>query len=417
MQGPVAVLFDRLGPYHVARIEAAAAAFPTVAVEFGADTADYDWERVDTRNRFERHTVSHGRANDMATRPFARRLFAILDHVRPLVIAVPGWADRGALLALSWAARNGTPVVVMSATHRADATRRPWSERAKKRVIALCSAGLVGGQRQAAYLRELGMPADATFTGYNVVDNGHFERGADAARAAPLQERARLNLPAKFFLASNRFLPKKNLFRLLEAYAAYRRIRGSDAPKLVVLGDGPLKSALVERRATLALVEDVVFPGFAQYRDLPSYYGLAEAFVHASTTEQWGLVVNEAMAAGLPVVVSRACGCAPDLVVNGENGVSFDPYNVDQLTNALSLVSSQPELHARMAKRSRAIISHWSPATFARQLGLARDAALAAQPRSARMIDRTFLATLPILHGLAIRVRKGLDTKLLALSR
>ena len=76
-------------------------------------------------------------------------------------------------------------------------------------------------------------------------------------------------------------------------------------------------------------------PGFKQYDELPIYYGLAGAFIHASTTEQWGLVVNEAMAAGLPVIVSERCGCAPDLVENGRNGFTFDPYDVDALTHLM----------------------------------------------------------------------------------
>ncbi len=75
-----------------------------------------------------------------------------------------------------------------------------------------------------------------------------------------------------------------------------------------------------------------ILPGFKPYDELPVYYALANAFVHASTSEQWGLVVNEAIATGLPVIVSNRCGCAPELV-NG-NGFTFDPTNEDELTDA-----------------------------------------------------------------------------------
>jgi glycosyltransferase involved in cell wall biosynthesis len=81
-------------------------------------------------------------------------------------------------------------------------------------------------------------------------------------------------------------------------------------------------------RQQLGLEAHVLFPGPKGYAELPYYYGLAEAFIHASTTEQWGLVVNEAMAAGLPVLVSERCGCAPDLVVPGFNGLLFSPEDV-----------------------------------------------------------------------------------------
>ncbi len=79
---------------------------------------------------------------------------------------------------------------------------------------------------------------------------------------------------------------------------------------LVLLGDGPLKPTLLKLISSLGLESCVHLPGFKQYDELPVYLGLAETFIHASTTEQWGLVVNEAMASGLPVLVSNRCGCA-----------------------------------------------------------------------------------------------------------
>src|SRR5207244_4064698 len=102
----------------------------------------------------------------------------------------------------------------------------------------------------------------------------------------------------------------KNLPRLLEAFAGYRRLAGDAAWELVLLGDGPLRPELVALLKDLELDGHVLLPGFKQYDELPAYYGLAGAFIHASTTEQWGLVVNEAMASGLPVLVSDRCGCA-----------------------------------------------------------------------------------------------------------
>src|SRR5207247_9937771 len=90
--------------------------------------------------------------------------------------------------------------------------------------------------------------------------------------------------------------------------------------------------------STLNLNEHVHLPGFKPYDELPAYYALANAFVHASTTEQWGLVVNEAIASGLPVIVSNRCGCAPELV-NG-NGFNFDATNENELTARLLEMAS-----------------------------------------------------------------------------
>src|SRR6185369_3826531 len=110
---------------------------------------------------------------------------------------------------------------------------------------------------------------------------------------------------------------------LVQGYAKYRAKVGKSAWKLVLLGDGPTN--LIRLIADLELQDSVLLPGFKQYEELPTYYGLANAFVHASTSEPWGLVINEAVASGLPVIVSNRCGCAPELV-NG-NGFTFDPTN------------------------------------------------------------------------------------------
>jgi glycosyltransferase involved in cell wall biosynthesis len=211
------------------------------------------------------------------------------------------------------------------------------------------------------------MPSDRTYTGYNVVDNDHFAREAASARADAEALRRKYGLPERYFLAVGRFIPKKNLDGLLQAYARYRE-RTDDSWALVILGSGPLDDKVRQWRRELELDAHVHLPGFKQYDELPVYYGLADAFTHASTAEQWGLVVNEAMAAGLPVVVSNRCGCAPDLVENGRNGFTFSPSNAGALADALVRIAGPECDRTVMGRASREIISDWTPETFARQL-------------------------------------------------
>jgi glycosyltransferase involved in cell wall biosynthesis len=130
----------------------------------------------------------------------------------------------------------------------------------------------------------------------------------------------------------------------------------------------------------------VLLPGFKQYPDLRAYYGLASAFVHASTTEPWGLVVNEAMASGLPVLVSNRCGCAPDLVRDGVNGFTFDPGNVEQLAHLMLKVSTLNYQLSTFSVASRRIVASWGADRFASGLHQAAEAALGApmQLRSGR---------------------------------
>jgi 1,2-diacylglycerol 3-alpha-glucosyltransferase len=113
-------------------------------------------------------------------------------------------------------------------------------------------------------------------------------------------------------------------------------------------------------------------PGFVQYGALPAYYASAGACVLPSLSDQWGLAINEAMASGLPVIVSRACGCARDLVVEGANGHTFDPLDREELTRILHRVASSPRATLdAMASASRERISGYSPVRFARALAAA----------------------------------------------
>lgn len=132
-------------------------------------------------------------------------------------------------------------------------------------------------------------------------------------------------------------------------------------------------------------------PGFKQYSELPAYYGLASVFILPSIKDTWGLVVNEAMAAGLPVLVSNRCGCAPDLVEEGCNGYTFDPYNVDALAGLMRKISADDCDRAAMGQASRDIIARWTPQTFAENLCKAAEAALNAPRPQANLLDKALL--------------------------
>jgi glycosyltransferase involved in cell wall biosynthesis len=351
-----------------------------------------------------------GTRQQISTKKLAQRLDAELKTFDPQAVLVPGWSSRAAFLAIAWCLRNRVPIVLMSESTAWDEKRRIWREAVKHQVVRLGSAALVGGQAHARYMAQLGMPADLLSLGYDMVDNVHFAEGAAKARSetsAPC-----LDLPSSpFFLASARFIEKKNLSRLIEAYARYRtlsearnnkggnlpsnrsphKLPSSDPWRLVLLGDGQLRSELCRLISDLGLQEFVNFPGFKQYPELPAYYGLASVFIHASTTEQWGLVVNEAMASGLPVLVSDRCGCAMDLVKDGVNGFTFDPYNVEQLAELMLRVSAPGFPLAKYGLESQRIIADWGPDRFAAGLKAAAEKAIEVGPIKPSLIQRLIL--------------------------
>jgi len=331
-------------------------------------SADYSWNRHGLADGVD--IVSLAGTGLGLRDSLDQQLVGVLAECPLDAVVLPGWVDEFALTGLRWCLEHRKPAILMSESQAIDERRSAWKEFVKRQVVGCFAAALVGGVTHAEYVAQLGMPSERIFQGYDAVDNEYFRKSTETLKE---EARKQYRLPEKFLLASARFIEKKNLPRLLEAYARYRQMAEArrqrpdvDPWSLVLLGDGPLRPQLEGLIADLRLQSSVLLPGFKQYPDLPTYYGCASAFIHASTTEQWGLVVNEAMASGLPVLVSNRCGCAPDLVQEGVNGFTFDPYNVDEIANAMLRVWQLEggELD-RIGGESKRIIASWGTERFA----------------------------------------------------
>jgi glycosyltransferase involved in cell wall biosynthesis len=363
------VQFPRLGPYHAARLAAALRRGHVEALESSVGEDEYAWASAEGDTGFARHSLPAGAPGKAA------RVEETLGRLRPDVVALCGWSDPAALAGLRWCLRTGVPAVLMSDSLKP--ARPSWATQAlKRRLVGLFGAGLVGGAAHAHYLAELGMPRERIFTGYDVVDNQHFARGADAARESDGSARAGRGLPARYFFACQRLIPEKNPLGLLAAFARYRTQAGSTAWDLVIAGDGPLREEVMRAAAEPPLAGHVRLLGRVGYRELPGLYGLAGGFVLASVSDTWGLATNEAMAAGLPVVVSRACGCFAELIRDGENGFGFDPRDEAELARVLLWLGGQgEEVRRRLGRAARETIERWSPDVFADALWAAAAAA------------------------------------------
>ena len=388
----IAVVFHYIGPYHHARLNAAASRLSVTGFEWLAKAHDA-WGKAGSDARYHKVSLFPEAAhNNLGSSQLRRAFWSALEQANPDVVAVNGWNDFGSLVAADCCVRRGIPMVVMSESALQDEPRTWWKEMIKRRVVGVYSAALVGGQRHVEYLVELGMPRDSIFTGYDVVDNAYFRRRAEEVRSQKSDVRKQYGLSENYFLASARFIEKKNLPTLIRAYAAYRQkseASGNPPWDVVLLGDGPLREALNSQLSTLNLHAHVHLPGFKPYDELPVYYALAKAFVHASTTEQWGLVVNEAVASGLPVIVSERCGCVPELVRG--NGFTFDPIDERELPSRLLQIASLSDDERRsLGDASYRIAENFAPEHFGEGLEQAAKLALT-HPRKASLLGRTLI--------------------------
>ena len=239
-----------------------------------------------------------------------RAFWSALEQTNPDVVAVNGWNNFGSLIAANCCLRRGIPMVVMSESSRQDEPRTWWKEAIKRRIVGLYSAALVGGQRHVEYLAELGMPRERIFTGYDVVDNRLFPPQGGRCQKSEVRKSDR-NM--RFLRIT--FLPQRDSSRRRISQRSFKLTRNIDGDRksevrsrrsndkapwdLVLLGDGPLRKLSTSDLSTLNLNEHVHLPGFKPYDELPVYYALANAFVHASTTEQWGLGCERSHRVGL----------------------------------------------------------------------------------------------------------------------
>ena len=359
-----------LAPYSIPRFTAFQALRrddSLLVMALGATEKMREWQVQKAGLGFEYEEAFLGETlENIEPRALAARVTDWLDESDPQAVVITGYYFPAMRAAARWAQRHGRASIFMGDSQWGDRRRIALREWAKGWWVRRhYDAAFAAGERTVEYLMRMGFPRERIWTGYDVVDNQAFATGAAMARSQADSLRNSLGLPERYFLFVGRFAPEKNLVRLLEAYAGYRQTAGQSAWGLVLVGSGPLEKEL---RAQVEKLRDVVFAGFQQKDTLPAYFGLASCLVLPSISEPWGLVVNEAMAVGLPVLVSNRCGCVPELVQPGVNGYVCDPLDTEEMARLLGVVSSDTAEAGRMGEASRHIVALYTPETWAQTL-------------------------------------------------
>jgi len=384
----LAIHFTRFGPYHVARLRSAALAcralgWNVFGLEIASSDDTYAWKKIN-HPKFESNdnasvaTIFPGRAYEsISKRELSRGVREMLNRLKPDAVAIAGWKSVDARESLKWCKESGAIAILMSETREADGLRVWWKEMWKSSIVRLFDAAIVGGKSHRDYLTNLGMPKEQIEFGYDIVDNNYFATQSANERGTVIQD---LNL---YFLASNRFVRRKNLKRLVDAYREYvthnqkthkESVRAWD---LCLLGDGKLRTSLIDQcrssklnvsesapwegMSSLRTDSTVFFPGFRQIEELPRFFSHAGCFVHPAISEPWGLVINEAMACGLPIVSSNNVGAAEELVDHGKNGFVFPPLDTSELARRLVQVADPNFSRSDFGDASRRILSERVP--------------------------------------------------------
>jgi glycosyltransferase involved in cell wall biosynthesis len=297
------------------------------------------------------------------TTPISRGIYKSLRNFDALW--VHGYASINSLQAILAANALGIPVLVRAESWLADRARSPLKLGVKQICMKVLgktiAATLPIGTANALYWRHYFGDSVPPFLMPYTVDNDFFAR--KAAEAAPRQAELRTSLhlapDRPVILFASKLQPRKNCMDLILAYRQLLESRPNPAPYLIIAGDGEERARL-EAFCRDAALTDVRFVGFQNQSVLPAYFQLADVFVLPSRHEPWGLIVNEAMAAGCACIVSTDVGCHFDLITNDDEGFVFPTGDVPALTAALARIFASPDTAAAMGQRAAAHLSTWS---------------------------------------------------------
>lgn len=229
----------------------------------------------------------------------------------------------------------------------------PWV----KFMVRHSDAYIAYGTRAKEYLVYLGAKEERIFTAINTVNLDHFSERSRLSKTEKNEIKDRLHIKnKKVILYVGQLIERKGLRYLIKAFDHLKRKCANIS--LLIVGYGyqeeELKGLCRKER-----IKDVYFAGHIDIDDIPKFYGIADLFVLPSTEEVWGLVINEAMACGLPIITTDKVGASADLVKEGVNGYIIEEKNIAQLYEAMKKIVLNPSLQKKMGEQSRKVIENF----------------------------------------------------------
>lgn len=275
------------------------------------------------------------------------------------LIFLTGWGDMRCLVFFALARLHKIPLVVDSDTPLLPNVSR-WKRMVKRLIyphlFRVPQLFLPAGNRQAAYLQHYKVPQHKIILEKMTVDVKGIQSYLRSYSDDVIKNlRSELGImPDDFvFLFVGRLIERKGVNELLRVF--------KDLPdphlKLMIIGDGPLRDTVLK----FALEsESIIYGGWLEQEALLDAYARSDAFVLPAHWEPWGLVINEALSAGKPVIVTSEVGCIDDLVINQNTGIIIPPHDITALHDAVLQLSQSTERYQQMSKACVSLISEWT---------------------------------------------------------
>lgn len=363
----VAICFQQFAPYHVDRIAAVHHALGGKMRVFGIEYSDksttYAWDKASS-DGFERITLfPSGNWEKMSWTQRLRGLIRCLVRIRAKHVFLINYHLTDTLVCAMLLRLMGKFPYIMMGSKFSDKDRFAWREPMKKWMFMPYVGGITSGALHSKYLAFLGVRIDNFRSGLDTLSL-HRVREMSGGDPAP----GGLDYRARHFTIVARMVPEKDLPTAIHAYGRYCEQceeRGLQPRELVLCGDGPERE-LVEKAVQESNASFVRFFGFASEREVCETLATSLALILPSVSETWGLVINEAIAMGVPVLCSDVCGAREELVRTGVNGFSFAPGDVQGLANLMMMMSSKEDVWRQLAAGSALVAPRADATRFAK---------------------------------------------------
>jgi glycosyltransferase involved in cell wall biosynthesis len=282
---------------------------------------------------------------------FSWGLWKELKKFGPDAICIGGYHYLATIEALIYAKLYRIKITLWTESHLLSGfIKNPLANFYKRTIIQRFDSYIAIGTLAKEQVIYYGAKPEKIVVGYNTVDVEWFMNKCKEIRLNEISQMKK-DYPPKNIIYVGSFIARKGVLNLIRAFHNLKM----DNVGLILVGEGPEKASYLEYIRTHD-IENVFFEGFVHRENIVKYYKLADILVLPSLNEVWGLAVNEAMACGLPVLSSIYAGVTKDLVIDGINGYSFDPDNINDLCHKLREMLLNDAQRIKMGIRSAEII-------------------------------------------------------------
>lgn len=319
------------------------------------ETVDYGIHQYPYKILFEKESSSVG---------FLRRLLGVFKEIKmekPSVLNITGYYDLAIVLPALWFRLKGIPIVMSIDSTLNESKASGISFFIKKWILSKMDGFFSYGSKTTELITAFSVSKKKVLMENNAVDNDLLNANYQDYKNGQEFILKSKSFPANNFIFVGRFIIEKNLKVLIRTFT---KIQNKDWG-LILVGTGPLKQELMVEAEK---VDNVFFEDPLPWYNIPKILAHGNVLVLPSISEPWGLVVNEAMACGLPVIVSEVCGSANDLVIEGINGFRFDPLSTEDLKSKLEWCISNSQKLKKMGEESEKLVSTHTPSLVAKQM-------------------------------------------------